>query len=115
MTYQSRSKRKEWFAYKMDNCLRMRVNELAVLQSIKMALRSIKSNKLRSVLTMLGIIIGVSSVIVLVSIAQGSTKNVTSQINSLGTNLLTINTFGTELSLSEDKINKLGKLTGVKA
>jgi putative ABC transport system permease protein len=80
-----------------------------------MALRSIKGNKLRSVLTMLGIIIGVSSVIVLVSIAQGSTTNVTSQINNLGTNLLTINTFGTNLSLTEDKINKLGKLPGIQA
>ncbi|MDP4107533.1 MAG: ABC transporter permease [Bacillota bacterium] len=88
---------------------------MAILQSIKMALRSIKGNKLRSVLTMLGIIIGVSSVIVLVSIAQGSTANVTSQINNLGTNLLTINTFGTNLSLTEDKINKLGKLPGIQA
>jgi putative ABC transport system permease protein len=88
---------------------------LAILQSIKMALRSIKGNKLRSVLTMLGIIIGVSSVIVLVSIAQGSTSNVTSQINNLGTNLITINTFGTDLSLTETKIDKLGKLNGVKA
>ena len=63
----------------------------------------------------MGIIIGVSSVIVLVSIAQGSTANVTSQINNLGTNLITINTFGTDLSLTEDKINKLGKLTSVNA
>ena len=93
----------------------MRVNELTILQSIKMALRSIKGNKLRSILTMLGIIIGVSSVIVLVSIAQGSTSSVTSQINNLGTNLITINTFGTELSLSEEKIDKLGELNGVKA
>jgi putative ABC transport system permease protein len=99
----------------MDNCLRMRVNKLAILQSIKMALRSIKGNKLRSVLTMLGIIIGVSSVIVLVSLAQGSTTNVTSQINNLGTNLITINTFGTDLSLTEAKIDKLGKLSGVQA
>lgn len=88
---------------------------MAILQSIKMALRSIKGNKLRSVLTMLGIIIGVSSVIVLVSLAQGSTTNVTSQINNLGTNLITINTFGTDLSLTEAKIDKLGKLSGVQA
>ena len=88
---------------------------MAIYQSIKMALRSIKSNKLRAILTMLGIIIGVSSVIVLVSIAQGSTQNVTSQINSLGTNLLTINTFGTDLSLTEDKIDKLNKISGVQA
>lgn len=93
----------------------MRVSKLAILQSIKMALRSIKGNKLRSVLTMLGIIIGVSSVIVLVSIAQGSTSNVTSQINNLGTNLITINTFGTDLSLTEDKIEKLKDINGVKA
>ncbi|MGG5253546.1 ABC transporter permease [Neobacillus sp. SM06] len=88
---------------------------MAIFQSIKMALRSIRSNKLRAVLTMLGIIIGVSSVIVLVSIAQGSTKNVTSQITNLGTNLLTINTFGTDLSLTEAKLEKISKLAGVKA
>lgn len=93
----------------------MGVSCLGIYQSIKMALRSIKSNKLRSVLTMLGIIIGVSSVIILVSIAQGSAKNVTSSINQLGTNLLTINTFGTDLSLTEDKIDQLSKLNGVKA
>jgi putative ABC transport system permease protein len=79
-----------------------------------MALRSIQGNKLRAILTMLGIIIGVSSVIVLISIAQGSTKNVTSQIDNLGTNLLTINTFGTDLSLTEDKISELRNLSGVK-
>ena len=87
---------------------------MGIFQSIKMALRSIKSNKLRSVLTMLGIIIGVSSVIVLVAMAQGSTTNVTSQINQLGTNLITVNTFGTDLALTDDKIAKLGKLNGVK-
>nr|WP_317845706.1 ABC transporter permease [Bacillus sp. S3] len=85
------------------------------MQSIKMALRSIKGNKLRAVLTMLGIIIGVASVIVLVSIAQGSTKAVTSQINQLGTNLLTINTYSTDIDLTEDKIGELNQLTVVKA
>ncbi|CRK81046.1 ABC transporter permease [Neobacillus massiliamazoniensis] len=88
---------------------------MGILQSIKMALRSIKSNKLRSVLTMLGIIIGVSSVIVLVAMAQGSTTNVTNQINSLGTNLLTVNTFGTNLAITQDKIDEISKLNGVKS
>ncbi|WP_084361010.1 ABC transporter permease [Neobacillus fumarioli] len=88
---------------------------MGILQCIKMAFRSIKSNKLRSCLTMLGIIIGVSSVIVLVSMAQGSTTNVTNQINQLGTNLLTVNTFGTDLALTQDKIDQLSKLNGVKA
>ncbi|MED4228352.1 ABC transporter permease [Neobacillus cucumis] len=88
---------------------------MGILQSIKMALKSIKGNKLRSVLTMLGMIIGVSSVIVLVSIAQGSTKNVTSQINQLGSNLLTVSTFSTDVALTEEKINELSKIDGVKA
>lgn len=64
---------------------------------------------------MLGIIIGVSSVIVLVAMAQGSTTNVTNQINSLGTNLLTVNTFGTNLALTQDKIDEISKLNGVKS
>jgi len=87
---------------------------LGILQSIKMALKSIKGNKLRSILTMLGMIIGVSSVIVLVSIAQGSSKNVTSQINQLGTNLLTVSTFDTNVTLTDEKINELSKVDGVK-
>lgn len=94
----------------------MKVKELGILQSVKMALRSIKGNKLRAFLTMLGIIIGVSSVIVLISIARGSTQNVTSQINSLGTNLLTINTFGTEqVKLTDDSIEKLKAVQGIQA
>ncbi|MCM3571029.1 ABC transporter permease [Neobacillus mesonae] len=88
---------------------------MGILQSIKMAFKSIRSNKLRSVLTMLGIIIGVSSVIILVSIAQGSSKNITSQINQLGKNLLTVNTYSTDLELTDDTISQLGKLSGVKA
>jgi putative ABC transport system permease protein len=99
----------------MVSLLKMGVCFLGIIQSIKMALKSIQSNKLRALLTMLGIIIGVSSVIVLVSISQGSTKNVTSQINQLGTNLLTINTTGTDISLTEDKISELNKLNGVTA
>lgn len=88
---------------------------MGILQSFKMAFRSIVGNKLRAVLTMLGIIIGVSSVIVLVSIAQGSTKSVTSSINQLGTNLLTVSTYSTDVALTDDKISQLSKLNGVKA
>jgi putative ABC transport system permease protein len=60
-------------------------------QGIKMALSSIRSNVMRSSLTMLGIIIGILSVIVLVGIGQGTTKNIQSQIEGLGTNLITVN------------------------
>ena len=54
--------------------------------SLKMALRSIGSNKLRAILTMLGIIIGVMALVVLVSIVNGATRSVTDQMASLGTN-----------------------------
>jgi putative ABC transport system permease protein len=57
---------------------------------IKVALQSIAKNKMRSLLTMLGIIIGVASVIALVALGQGSQKDIQRQIASLGTNLLII-------------------------
>jgi putative ABC transport system permease protein len=62
-----------------------------IFQSIRMAFKSIFGNKMRSLLTMLGVIIGVIAVVVLISIAQGTTSSVTSSIESLGTNLLTVN------------------------
>ncbi|PEZ06343.1 ABC transporter permease [Bacillus sp. AFS018417] len=99
----------------MDNCLKVEVSTLGLIQSIKMAMRSIKGNKLRAFLTMLGIIIGVSSVIVLVSIGQGSSQAVTNQINSLGTNLLTINMMGSDaIKLTEQDIAKFQKIDGIK-
>ncbi len=67
---------------------------MSVMQAFKMAIKSIFSNKLRSLLTMLGIIIGVTAVISLVALGQGATKSVTEQVQSLGTNLLTVNILG---------------------
>ncbi len=67
---------------------------MSFLQTLKIALRAIIDNKLRSFLTMLGIIIGVASVIVMVSLGQGATVGVTERIQSLGSNLLTINITG---------------------
>lgn len=58
--------------------------------TLKMALKSIGSNKLRAFLTMLGIIIGVMALVILVSLVNGATGSVTESISSLGTNLLTI-------------------------
>ena len=60
------------------------------VQSMKMAWKSISSNKMRSFLTMLGIIIGVISLVVLVSLVSGTTESVSSQISSMGSNLLTV-------------------------
>jgi len=57
---------------------------------LKVALKSIIRNRMRSLLTSLGIIIGVSAVIVMVAIGQGSQQRIEQQIASLGTNVLTI-------------------------
>ena len=57
---------------------------------IKVSIKNIVSNKLRSGLTMLGLIIGIISVILLVGIGSGATSNVTSKVKSLGTGTLTV-------------------------
>ena len=56
--------------------------------ALLLALRELRRNVMRSILTMLGIIIGVASVIILVTLGSGATKKVTDQIASLGSNLL---------------------------
>lgn len=61
-----------------------------VKQSFKLALKSILSSKFRAFLTMLGIIIGVAAVIVLVSLIDGFSKDMSASFESLGTNLLTV-------------------------
>ncbi|MFE4239340.1 ABC transporter permease [Peribacillus butanolivorans] len=79
-----------------------------------MAIRSIKTNKVRAFLTMLGIIIGVASVIVLVSIGQGSSQSVQEEINSLGTNLLTVSVSDTDsVKLTDDTIEQFKDLSGI--
>ena len=67
-----------------------------MITSFKMALRSIGANKLRAVLTMLGIIIGVMALVVLVSLVNGATTSVTDAVSGLGTSMLTV-------SISDDK------------
>lgn len=62
-----------------------------ILQSVKMAWEAIASNKLRSFLTMLGIIIGVVALVVLVSLVNGATGAVTSEITALGNDMVTVN------------------------
>ena len=61
-----------------------------LIMAFRIALRALARNKLRSFLTMLGIIIGVGAVIAMVAIGEGAKKRVQEQIASLGTNLLVI-------------------------
>ena len=67
-----------------------------MILSFKMALRSISSSKMRAILTMLGIIIGVMALVVLVSLVNGATDSVTSAVSGLGSSSVTV-------SVSDDK------------
>jgi putative ABC transport system permease protein len=59
-----------------------------ILESIRLAMRGLLANKMRSILTMLGIIIGVGAVIALLSIGQGAQAAITEQVQGIGSNLL---------------------------
>lgn len=82
---------------------------------IKIAMSSVWSNKMRSFLTMLGIIIGISSVIILVGMGEGTKKQVTEQIEKLGTNLITVNLMGNKnTSISDEELAELKTKPGIK-
>ena len=63
---------------------------MKLIRYCRVALDSILINKMRSILTMLGIIIGVAAVLSTVGIGQGATAQITKQVQSQGTNLLTV-------------------------
>jgi putative ABC transport system permease protein len=58
-------------------------------ENLRIALRALRANKMRSILTMLGIVIGVATVVALVSIGNGATSSITSEIQS-GSSMLTV-------------------------
>lgn len=84
---------------------------------VAMALGSIIQNKLRSFLTILGIVIGVASIIALMLIADGATGSIQSELAGLGGNRLTVNVTGTPIKngLSEQDLRSLNELPGVTA
>lgn len=86
-----------------------------IRQSFRMSLDNIKSNKLRSFLTMLGIVIGVAAVIGLITIVQSATTSIMDQINSLGASTVMVTTPGTALKrgVSESGLEEMRKLDGV--
>src|SRR5574341_1990867 len=61
-----------------------------IFENFRIALRALAANKLRSSLTMLGIIIGVGSVVALMAIGKGASADITSRVESIGSNLLTV-------------------------
>lgn len=84
-------------------------------ESMKMAWNNIVHNKLRSFLTVLGVLIGVASIIALISIVQGATGSITSEISSLGADKITIQVLGTRLKqgLSENDLKRLSEVDNV--
>ena len=91
-----------------------------------LALSRLKTGKVRTILTMLGIIIGVASVVALVAVAQGATKGISDRLQGLGTNLVTVSpgftrtgatrgAIGSATTLTLDDAAALGGLDGVQA
>ncbi|AFV01652.1 ABC transporter, permease protein [Dehalobacter sp. UNSWDHB] len=85
-------------------------------ESIRMSWKNIVTNKLRSFLTMLGIIIGVASIIALITIVQGATNSISQQVTSLGANKITVNAMGTPLKqgLNEEDMKNIAHLKNIK-
>ena len=97
---------------------------MRLLDLFALSISRLGTGKLRTALTMLGIIIGVASVVALVSVAQGATSGINSRLEGLGTNLLTVNAggsvsgatrgaFGSATTLTIDDATAISKLAGV--
>ncbi len=84
-------------------------------ESIRMSWENIIKNKLRSFLTMLGIVIGVASIIALITIVQGATASISNEVNSLGVNKIMVNVTGTPLKrgLTDDDIKRISQLDNI--
>jgi putative ABC transport system permease protein len=84
------------------------------MQAFKMAFSAIVANKMRSFLTMLGIIIGVFAVTMLITVGQGATSSVTSSIQGLGSNMLIVSiTSAKSYELTLDDLNGLKGVNGI--
>ncbi|MGE5558573.1 MAG: ABC transporter permease [Bacillota bacterium] len=88
-------------------------------ENVMMAVKNLQSNKMRSFLTMLGVIIGVGAVITMVSLGEGAKKQITDRIKQMGSNLLIISpghggrggSFGRTNSLTMDLVDKIKNST----
>ena len=84
-------------------------------ESIKMAWSNIVHNRMRSFLTVLGVVIGVASIIALITIVQGATGSITSQISALGADKITVTAMGTPLKqgLNKKDLERLSQIESV--
>jgi len=86
---------------------------VSALELVRLAFSRLRTSRLRAALTMLGVIIGVASVVALVGVGQGTTANITSRLAGLGTNLLTINPSQGATTLSLDDVAALEAIPAV--
>lgn len=86
-----------------------------IRESIKMSWQNIVHNKMRSFLTILGIVIGVTAIIALITIVEGVAGEVTNQFSDLGAGKITVQAFGTPLKqgLSDNDLEELLKVENV--
>ena len=99
---------------------------MKITDLLHLALSRLGTGKMRTALTMLGVIIGVASVVALVSVAQGATAGISTRLQSLGTNLLTVSpgftrtgatrgAAGSATTLTIADANAIGSLDGIQA
>ncbi len=88
-----------------------------LLEYVKMALKNIWANKIRTLLTMLGIIIGISSVILIISIGNGATELITSELGDLGQGQIAfvVNDYDDKYLITQDDLKAIREMDGVKA
>lgn len=87
-----------------------------ILLTVRTAWKNIIANRLRSSLTILGLVIGIASVILLVGLANGATKSINEEISSVGADLVSVSIYDTEDALTYEDIapmRKLDKVAGV--
>lgn len=87
-----------------------------IKESIIMSWQNIINNKMRSFLTILGIIIGVASIITLITVVQGVTESVTTTVSDMGANKITVQAMGTPLKrgLSDNDVKEIASIDNIK-
>ena len=86
-----------------------------MLENIRLSLKGIISHKMRSVLTMLGVIIGIAAIIIIVAIIQGTTQNLKNNMLGNNTNTVTLSLFSAENSFMEYSTERGGSIQGINA
>ncbi len=85
------------------------------LETIKMAVSNLWQNKLRTFLTVLGVVIGISSIIAMMTFIQGATNDVTGQLEGIGANKLTVSVRGTptKIGVTDKNIEEIKSLNNI--